>query len=202
MARKCGIASVIIVGIAFITAVMTRLSLTQKNADIYTREFHFLGVFDSQNVPVPSEEEIDDEINASEIIAVVRPTSEMQVYAYSILQKVEIVEIRKGNETILDEIWISYTNGIYKGNSWALSNLMYSDYEYLVFLNELDGRYYNEFFMGPIRLDAEKTWDVIDLEKEYTYEELKTEKYFATDKATLEMLYEREQYILELLDME
>lgn len=202
MARKGGIITVISICLVVIIAIATSLSLTQKDADIYTKKFYFLGVFDSLQIKVPTKEELDDEMEASDFIAIVRPTDEIEVYAYSVLQKVEIMRVFKGNEINTNYMWISTTNGIYGNQNWGISNLMYSNYEYLVFLNELDGQYYNDFFMGAIRLEAQQTWNLIDLNKEYTYDELKENKYFATDRKALEMLYQQEKYLLEKWDID
>ena len=200
MARKCRIIVIIILGIAIVMAIVTRFSLTQRDADIYTRKGKFYGVFEVDDVP--SENEINEEIEESDVIAIVRPTEEIEVYAYNVMQKVEIVEILKGDKSITEERWISCNNGLYEGYNWGMDNLMYPDYEYLVVLQEYEGNLFNEFFMGAIRLDSEKTWNVIDVEKEYSYEELRNEKYFAVDKETLELLYEREAYLLKLLNIE
>lgn len=198
MARKYGIISAVVLCAVFVLAVATNLSLTQKGADIYTKKFHFLGVFNSELVP--TEEELDAAIEDADLILIVRPMDEIETYAYSVLQKVKITKVVKGSEEVSNEIWISSTNGVYNGDNWGVANLMYSDYEYMVFLDEMDGQYFDEFYLGSIRLDDKQTWNLIDVSKEYTYAELKAEKYFAEDVETLETLYAREKYVIEKIN--
>ncbi len=199
MARKYGLITMFILGVVFSLAIITNLSLTQKGTDIYTKRFHFLGVFNLQMIP--DEETINKAIEKADTILIVCPADTIDMHAYCVLQEVEIIEVIKGNELIGEKIWISTTNGIYMDNNWGISNLMYSDYKYLVLLNKLDGSYYNDFYMGAIRLDDKKTWELIDISKEYTYIELKEMKYFAEDVETLEKLYEREQYLIQKLKL-
>ena len=197
MARKYGLITMILLGVVFLLAIITNLSLRQNGADIYTKKFHFLGVFNLQTIL--DEEMIDKAIEESDVILIVSPSDKIDTYAYCVLQEVEITEVIKGCELIGERIWISSTNGIYMDDNWGISNLMYPNYKYLVLLSELDGNYYNNYYMGAIRLDDKKKWDVIDVSKEYTYGELKDVKYFAEDIETIEKLYEREEYLIKKL---
>lgn len=196
MARR-GLRITMIAGIlCIVLAFLTKLSLTQKDADIYSRSFHFLGVFDSNYKEILTDEEFSREIAAASAILVVQPLDDIKANAYAVEQKVKICEVLRGDEAPLSEIWIEEDNGIYNGDNWGMSNLMYPEHKYLVILDEMNGMYFNQFYMGAIAIDMEKTWNTIDLDQEYSYRELKNEKYFAADRETLELLYEREAYIL------
>lgn len=202
MARKFKLIILLVIAIGCIMAVGVRGSLKQKDVTLYTKEFSFLAVYDSETVKVPSERQIDEEMEMADMIAIVRPTDMVQSYAYIVLQKVEIVKLIKGNELDSNEIWISTMNGIYNGNNWGITNIMYPDYEYYIFLRNKDGKYYNDFSMGAICLEPLNETVFIDTGRKYKYEDLKHVKYFAENEDTLMLLFERENYILKKVNKE
>ena len=195
MARKYGIITVGIFAVTILLAIITHFSLTQRDANIYTKRFKFLGVFDTKNVP--TEEELELEIDESTSIFVVRPTEEIEDNGYIVLQKVEITQVLKGEVQVSEQIWVSNMSGIYKGENWGMTNLMYPEYEYLVCAEKLGEEYHQKLWIGPIRLDNSTDGESLDGTKEYCYAELKEYKYFADSEETLELLYQRERYVLE-----
>lgn len=195
MARKYGIITACILAATILLAIITHFSLTQRDADIYTKRFHFIGVFSVGLVP--TEEELDEELEESTSILVVRPTEEIEDNGYIVLQKVEITKVLKGEEKVSEQIWVSNMSGIYKDENWGAYNLMYPEYEYLVCVEKLGKEYHEKLWIGPIRLDNSTDCKPLDETKEYCYAELKEYKYFAESEEVLELLYECERYVLE-----
>lgn len=195
MARKYGIITVGILAVTVLLAIITHFSLTQRDADIYTKRFYFMGIFDTENIP--TEAELDEELEESTAIFVVCPTEEIEDNGYIALQKVKITQVLKGEAQVSDEIWVSNMSGIYKDENWGMTNLMYPEYEYLVCVEKLGEEYHQKLCIGPVRLDNSTDCEPLDGTKEYCYAELKGYKYFADSEEALELLYERERYVLE-----
>jgi len=195
MARKYGIITVGILAVTVLLAIITHFSLTQRDADIYTKRFYFMGIFDTENIP--TEALLDEEVEESTSIFVVRPTEEIEDNGYIVLQKVKITQVLKGEAQVSDEIWVSNMSGIYKDENWGMTNLMYPEYEYLVCVEKLGEEYHQKLWIGPVCLDNSTDCEPLDEAKEYCYAELKGYKYFADSEEALELLYERERYVLE-----
>ena len=186
-------------------AVLTKLSLHDSGTvsvsmveDMEKIPFVFLGVFDNDWKDVG--ERIFQEASAADNVLVVRPTGRTELNYYAVLQEVEVKQTIRSKEALPEKIWIEMDNGFFYspenyGNTlvnWSFQNIMYSDWEYLVFLNEYDYApdiYYNKLFAGAVRVSEDLEYQVIDTRQVYTYGELKSCEFFADSEEMLDILY-------------
>ncbi len=123
-------------------------------------------MFDASNGEMFTDEDIDMEIAEATTILIVQPLGDINTNDYAVEQKVQVCEVIQGNVDASGEIWIEQDNGISNGENWGMTNLMNSDFKYLVILNERNGSFFNQFIMGAIALNMDKTWNTIDMAKE------------------------------------
>lgn len=209
--RRIGISFLLVCALT-VVAVLTKLSLYDSGAtavrtveDIEQIPFVFLGVYDDNWKTAG--ERIYYEASIADAVLLVRPTERAELHGYAVLQEVEIVQNIRSQAELPDKIWIETDNGFFyspesHGNTlinWGIDNIMFPDWEYLVFLNEYDcGRdiYFNEFVLGTIRLSEDADYKVIDINRTYTYGELKSYEFFADSVEMLDILYEIKENLL------
>lgn len=211
-----------VIGALAVFAVMTKLSLRDSGAasvrtveDMKQIPFIFYGVYDEGSRLIYDEagslmwEKICKEAADADIVLVVRPTERARLYGYAVLQETEILHTIKSDEMLPDKIWIERNNGFtYQPQleedtlrNWGMDNLMYPQWEYLVFLNKYDyapDSYFNDFLLGAIRLSEEKNYECIDINNTYTYGQLIEQEFFAESVETLDSLYELKELLLSI----
>ena len=205
MLKRGTITSVFLVCICMAVAVCTKASMHDSGAvsvrsieDIQKVPFQFYGIFDDDWME--REEEFYELAEEADLILVVRPTGQIQLHSYAVLQEVEVTHIVDAKENVSDKIWIESNCGFdYQPNkrmdtlfNFGISNILYPEWEYLVFLRQYSwapGFYYNKFYTGGLRLTCQVDDMTLDDEKIYTYGELAECEFFADSAETLGWLY-------------
>ena len=204
--------SIFLICICMAAAVCTKVSMhdsgtasIQSIEDIQEVPFQFLGVFDAEWME--REAEFYEEAEEADLILVVRPTGRIQRHSYNVRQETEVIRVLDAQQEVSDKIWIETYNGFYVFpeiskdtlRNWGLTNILYPEWEYLVFLNHYSGApgfYYNEHGMGGLRLTDQVDDMILDDKKTYTYGELAECEFFADSAETLERLYEIKEDLL------
>lgn len=188
----------------------------QSIEDMQNIPFRFLRVLDAEWMK--DDKVFYEEAEEAELILVVRPTGQIQRHSFNIRQEVEVIRVIDAQQEVSGKIWIETYNGFYifpqisKDTlmNWSQTNLLYPEWEYLVFLRKYSwapGFYYNRHDMGGLRLTDQVDDMILPDKKTYTYGEFADQKiytygelaeceFFADSAETLERLYEIKEDLL------
>ncbi len=192
-------------------------------AEYNRKEFQFDTIFNKTDTAgfVKYKTEYVDDLQNAEIIAIVKPTGNIEQYYCNLWQEVVIDRIIKGDKSLegittrlADTGGYSYyhigeINGKARGNNLYyvdVRNIMQPDNEYLVFFDRiLFDKYVDKnslFNLHPtlfnyIKLNSvENDYIISDVAAKYYLEDLLEYEFFCTSKECLEAMYEIKKEII------
>lgn len=186
-------------GIAVLTiilAIFGRITDDSTGYSIYDKPFSFYGVLSKDRLP--SFEDVDRMIDTADNIVEVTAKDEIRCDSVTVVQKVIINKVHKGDYTQGEEIEIITENGIKDGMNWGVTNLMEPGDDYLVVLKTEDitkERNHINLYLGPLHMKEGKR-ALIDLNRTYTYEELRGVDFFVEDEADYNAVTELKEYAI------